>query len=96
MRGDGGGIENQFGRVVLNDESTISGNVARLGGGIYSVGDEETPAPVTLNDTSAITGNVATGGQGGGIYNETGTATLNDSSSITGNIPDDCYPATSC
>jgi hypothetical protein len=47
-----GGIYNS-GLVTLNDNSSITGNSARLGGGgIFNSGS------VTLNDNSSITGNV--------------------------------------
>jgi hypothetical protein len=45
---------------VLNASSTIVGNVARLGGGIYNGG--EGGSSVTLNGTSTITANLATDG----------------------------------
>lgn len=38
--------------MTLNDSSTIQGNTANLGGGIYMV-----EGTVTLNDLSTITGN---------------------------------------
>jgi hypothetical protein len=90
----GGGILNEDGRVFLHGASSISENVAPLGGGIYNFG--EGGSIVELNDTSTITRNTATEGQGGGVYNEAGTVTLNDDSSISGNIPDDCFPTTAC
>jgi hypothetical protein len=62
--GDGGGIYNA-GTLTLNN-STVSGNSAGVGGGIYSTAD----GILTLNN-STVSGNTATNGNGGGIYNAT-------------------------
>lgn len=76
--GHGGGIYvYPSGSVTLND-STITDNIGRNGGGMYNWG------LVTLNGTSSVTGN--TGYSGGGIYTRSGgLVTLNDTSSVTGN-----------
>jgi hypothetical protein len=83
---DGGGISGgALGGVTLNDSSSITGNTARLGGGIHLQ-----YSSATLNDNSSISGNHAD--DGGGIYvvgyfphAPQGAVTLNDTSSITGN-----------
>lgn len=77
--GRGGGISNDGGLVTLNGSSSVSGNYAANGGGIYNSGT------VTLNDSSSVSSNSAI--FGGGIFN-TGTVTLNDSSSVSGNTAD--------
>jgi hypothetical protein len=58
--------------------STLSGNCATYGGGIYNAFSVATVSGSTLSGNSATTA-------GGGVYN-TGTATVKNSSSITGNI----------
>lgn len=71
----GGGIHNA-GTLTLSG-STVSGNSAVLGGGIYSQG--------VLDVTgSTCSGNTA-GEDGGGIYNDGGTATVIDST-VSGNV----------
>ncbi len=73
----GGGIRNT-GTLTLNS-STVSGNTAGFGGGIYNRGD----GTLELN-TSTVSANTATT-NGGGIYNEDrGTLTLNGST-VSGN-----------
>jgi hypothetical protein len=64
----GGAVQNVGGTLTLND-STIAGNFAESGGGIYNSGT------LTVND-STISGGSAN--YGGGIYN-TGDATVNNS-----------------
>ena len=50
----GGGIYNHSGLVTLNDNSSITGNVAaNRGGGIYNAGGS-----VSLNNNSFISGNI--------------------------------------
>jgi len=69
--GNGGGISNQEGSVMLISNSTISGNSAGLtGGGVYNVGG------LATIDSSTVSGNSASGindlegwGDGAGIYN---------------------------
>jgi hypothetical protein len=58
--GHGGGIQNTGGTVTITS-STITGNSASLGGGIYGSGT------IAITD-STISGNVSQAGQGGGIY----------------------------
>jgi hypothetical protein len=65
--------------VTLNS-STVSGNTAEQGGGVYGYG-----GTLTLN-YSAVTRNTATV-DGGGIYNNGGALTLN-SSFVIANTPD--------
>lgn len=67
---DGGGIENN-GTLELNG-STVSGNTAAYGGGIYNV-----PGSTLTLTSSTVSGNAASG-SGGGINNH-GTLTLSGS-----------------
>ena len=77
---DGGGIYN-YGTVTLKDKSSVSGNTANVGGGIFNYED----GTVTLSGTSRVSGNTADNGSGG-IYNSLGgTVTLKDKSSVSGN-----------
>ncbi|NNC91919.1 MAG: hypothetical protein HKN80_05455, partial [Acidimicrobiia bacterium] len=57
--GGGGGLP----ETTILTNSTVSGNVAISGGGIYSDGDT-----VDVVGGSVVSGNQATGGSGGGIY----------------------------
>ena len=50
------------------EQTTVSGNQASNGGGIY------TASPTTITN-STISGNTATA-EGGGFYNESGTTTI--------------------
>jgi predicted outer membrane repeat protein len=90
----GGGILNgpTFGAGAGSEQlfvtdSTVSGNTAFQGGGIYNKGS------VTLAGQARIGGNTAGGaGQGGGIFNDPG-ATVSGATSDTftpPNVPDDC------
>ena len=76
--GDGGGIY-AFRYLVTTTLSTISGNGAINGGGIYNDSLSDT---VTVN-TSTISGNTANK-NGGGVFNTGGTFTL-DKSTVSGN-----------
>jgi hypothetical protein len=70
---------NDGGTFVMNDGSSISGNIAQLAGGLNNIG-----AVVIMNDGSSITNNSATY-DGGGIYSYFySTITLNGGT-ITGN-----------
>ena len=66
----GGGIDNGFGGHLIVDGSTIAGNDAATGGGIYSAGGipdvGADPARIVLRD-SVVRGNSA--GIAGGFYN---------------------------
>ena len=74
------GIAQSTGNLTLNDQSTVSGNSATVGGaGIYTF-----RGTVTLNDAASVTGNVS-GGSGGGIALDFGSVRLAGSSSVTGN-----------
>ena len=90
VEGGDPGIDNfASGTVILNGNSSVTGNTAAVrGGGIFNSGT------LTLNDSSSVTGNTA-GVNGGGIFN-IGTATLNGSSSVTGNHPNNCVGVTGC
>ncbi|NEP57593.1 MAG: DUF4347 domain-containing protein [Symploca sp. SIO2G7] len=83
--GSGGGILN-LGTLTLNN-STVSGNRAVLGGGIYNYGNVEVPATLTLNN-STVSGNRANQ-RGGGIYNlgfdENATTVALNNSTVSGN-----------
>ncbi|MDX6330407.1 MAG: hypothetical protein QOI83_2790 [Streptomycetaceae bacterium] len=78
--GTGGGVYNFPGATLTVKSSTIGGNTAAdQGGGIGNFG--------TLNiNSSALSANkvTAAGSQGGGLYNDLGTATLTNSS-VAGN-----------
>ena len=91
----GGGINNGFGTVSLND-STVSGNVARGGagsdGGPGEGGGVANDFGTVTLDRSTVSGNFAVGGnggsggpgEGGGVANDFGTVTL-DRSTVSGN-----------
>jgi hypothetical protein len=81
----GGGILNAGGIVILNDTSSLSGNIGGGGGGISTY--QGHGKGVTLNDASSVSGNSVIG-WGGGIDIESGNVTLNDSSTVTGNTAD--------
>jgi hypothetical protein len=80
----GGGIDNNGGRTVFLTQSTLSGNSASAGGGIFNSGSL-TVSSCSLGDNSA--------GQGGGILNSNlGTLTITGSTfsgnSASGNSAD--------
>ncbi|AFZ51172.1 beta strand repeat-containing protein [Dactylococcopsis salina] len=77
VSGDGGGILNNENLTLSN--STVSGNSALFGGGIYN-GYYYATANVT---NSTVSGNFATG-SGGGIFNYSGTANVTNST-VSGN-----------
>lgn len=75
----GGGIANCSGcAVTLNDSSTVDGNIALRGGGIYTVGS------LSLNDSSSVVGNWSLD-DGGGIYNILGAVTMSGASLVGAN-----------
>ncbi|MCH8853626.1 MAG: hypothetical protein IID41_13385 [Planctomycetes bacterium] len=74
----GGGIYNGSGSELTLAKSTVSGNSAYHGGGIWSFGE------LTMND-STVSENVAA--FGGAIRNANGTVTLTDST-VNGNFAD--------
>jgi hypothetical protein len=85
--GFGGGITNFGGGITLRN-TTVSGNTATYGGGIYN-GDFVNFGRVTLAD-STVSGNDATV-DGGGIYNTSLIPfTLLGTNAFTGNVPNDC------
>jgi hypothetical protein len=67
----GGGIANYGGTVTVTNSSTISGNRAQYGGGLYS-----SDGVLTITG-STITGNKA--GSGGGVHTYNGTLTITNS-----------------
>jgi len=73
----GGGIYN--GGIVNLTNSTVSGNTAGSGGGIYNF-----IGTATLNN-STVSGNSATGGNGGGISNNTNSTLTLSNSTVSGN-----------
>jgi CSLREA domain-containing protein len=77
----GGGIFVYFGGNLAVIDSTVSGNRAAEGGGIFSYG-------TTTIENSTISGNEA--GRGGGIYNDNGRTTIT-SSTITNNYASSLY-----
>jgi hypothetical protein len=91
---NGGGLlvyaESGLSATVTISNSTISGNSAAYGGGIYNDGNDGA-AMLTINN-STISGNKAINDDGGGIYNEGafGTAMLTiNNSTISGNSATD-------
>jgi parallel beta-helix repeat protein len=80
----GGGVYNFEGTVRI-ENSTVSGNSAHFGGGVYNAGT------VTIQN-STISGNTAfhqtASASGGGVYNEDGTVTI-ENSTISGNDASD-------
>lgn len=80
---NGGGIHSQNGNVNLIN-STVSGNVAGFhGGGVYAPGGTITNSTIS-NNTAGIVGN----GNGGGVYNNTGSIAVRNSI-IAGNSDSD-------
>ncbi len=73
----GGGIDNS-GTLTVTD-STLSGNIADYGGGIF----DHPGGMVTVTD-STLSGNSAPDAQGGGIFNQEGTVNVTDST-LSGN-----------
>jgi hypothetical protein len=75
----GGAVYNASGTLTMQDDSSISGNTADLGGGIFS------SSPIVLQGNSSISGNTAD--YGGGVFNYTGgaTFTMQDNSRIFNN-----------
>ena len=92
----GGGVRNN-GDLILNGESSISGNRVLRGRGPYGWG--YTPngvgggvsGKVVLNDSSVVTGNVAEAG-GGGVYSipYLFVCAPTEGANVYGNSPDDC------
>ena len=87
---DGGGIHTRSsftnpygsGRLEVTD-STISGNTADSGGGIFS-DTNLNPVGTTTISNSTISGNLADGREGGGLFNFSGAAVIRRST-ITNN-----------
>ena len=75
----GGGIRNSTGAVTLSGSTSVAGNTADQGGGIFSEGR------VTLNGSSSVSNNTADF-VAGGIAVLTGALTLSDSSTVAGNV----------
>ena len=78
------------GRVILNGSSSIGGNTAPDGGGVFMA-----DGTLTLNDSASISGNEAWEA-GGGVYDAGGTLTgvicgSAAGANVYGNTPDDCY-----
>ena len=78
-KGDGGGVWNgPLGKLVLDGETSITGNRSRTqGGGVHNVGI------LTLNDQARISGNNSNF-RGGGVSND-GAVRMNGSSVVSGN-----------
>lgn len=72
----GGAIIN-FGRLTLHD-TTVTGNTADLGGGIWSKGT------LILTGATLVSGNTATS-RGGGIYAANGRVEIDGTSAVSGN-----------
>lgn len=76
----GGGVRTG-GRLILNDNSAISGNHADKGAGIFTVPGSR----INLAGDSTVSWNVATT-KGGGIFMNGGTVNLHDNSVIARNL----------
>ena len=83
--GFGGGINSRFGSLVLRN-STVSGNSAGYGGGIFVQSSRAVAQDVQIIN-STISGNFATD-SGGGISSNFSTNTTIRNSTITGNRSD--------
>ncbi|MEQ8969201.1 MAG: choice-of-anchor Q domain-containing protein [Coleofasciculus sp. C1-SOL-03] len=85
---NGGGISNRENLTIIN--STISGNTAETGGGIYNFGNSANGNFVSMVEVnnSTISGNSARE-EGGGIYNNGGgvnvsSSTISENNAISG------------
>ena len=78
--GQGGGIEN--GGILTLVDSNVTGNLAALGGGVYTTG-QATLERVTLDANRAVS--VRTFGVGGGLYAAPGSTVAVTNSTISGN-----------
>ena len=72
---NGGGIWSSPGSSLTITDSTVSGNNATRGGGIYAYGTSVITNS-TIGDNSVINGVLYGDGLGGGLYLNSGTATL--------------------
>ncbi len=81
----GGGIYNASSGTTMVDGSTVSGNTAGDGGGIYNWGTLDVQNGSTIGGFGA--GNQVTG-WGGGIYNYDGTTTVTGSRILNNTAPD--------
>ena len=71
--GEGGGILVDSGATLTVSGSTLSGNSAPVGGGIYNGGT------LTVSNSTLSGNSAGLSGQGGGIHNEFGTLTISGS-----------------
>ena len=78
----GGGVYTDTCSYLYIDESTIEGNTAETGGGIYAGTADEDDVTLYLND-SLVLGNTATA-EGGGVYSGAGWTYLREST-VEGN-----------
>jgi hypothetical protein len=80
----GGGVFNYWGgRLVLADSSSVSGNTADQGGGVFSFG------MAILKGSASITGNMAVVGGGIDVPSGDGVYVCTDRVTISPNEPDD-------
>jgi hypothetical protein len=91
LHANGGGIFYTDGSVTLSGSSSVEGNTAENGAGIFS----SVKNSVVLEDSSSVNGNKASG-EGGGIFNlASGGATLSFglgwNGTVSGNKPDDIF-----
>ncbi len=91
--GFGGGIDNGFGTVYV-DDTTVSSNVARGGAGGAGLGEGGGVANgfgtlsldrSTVGSNLAVGGNAGGPGEGGGVANDYGTVYV-DNSTVSGNV----------
>ena len=82
----GRGIYNHLWGTLTLTNSTITGNTADVGGGIYNQSGTLTLTNSTISGNKAHTDDIYTVGSGGGIYNG-GTLTITNST-ISGNTAD--------
>jgi hypothetical protein len=84
---NGGGIYNNGGGLTIQGSTTISGNSARLGGGVY-IGD--TGASTASIDMGVIISSNTAANNGGGVYINSGTTTIGNPSgglvTVGGNV----------
>jgi hypothetical protein len=93
VHGQGGGISvGTTGSVVLNGQTTVTGNAAWNGAGVYLVGYPGAAGVLTMNDTASVRSNSAnplgdnvTTEAGGVFVGQAASLIMNGASSVRGN-----------